>query len=303
MSFQAPLPPPPLAPPLEVFLREGADPEAPPEVVLDLPELCVVHKPPGWEVDCADVGTGILLSEYLQRRYTPQAAPLVHCEEHQFGMVHRLDRVSSGLLLVGKTFVGFHSLGWQLNTGRLQREYVVVVHGWVPPDLRFINARVLHLHAEGGRESQVVDQGKPSQTKLTTLGHYSLRGHLEERLSLVAIQICTGRRHQIRTHLAHVGHPTVSDGKYMDRELFARDRQWCPRNFLHRYRLGFRSIDETEHEALAPLPCDLRTAIAHLEPVGHLSAVALTKWAAGDQPHAWATYEGLASGGDFSLVV
>ena len=161
----------PAVPPLEVFIAEGADPEVPPTVVIDLPGICVVHKPPGWEVDSADVGTGILLSEFLQRHFGVQEAPLVHFEEHRFGMVHRLDRVSSGLLLIGKTFVGFHSLGWQLNTNRLEREYVVAVHGWVDPDLRLIDAKVLHVHAEGGRESRIDEQGKPSKTKLKMLGH------------------------------------------------------------------------------------------------------------------------------------
>lgn len=288
--------PPPSPRPLpsrEVFIEQGADPDVPASILVDLPDLCVVQKPPGWEVDCADVGTGIWLSTFLQLRYTPQEAPLVHYAEHQFGMVHRLDRVSSGLVLVGKTFTGFHSLGWQLNTGRLEREYVVVVNGWVPPDLRLVDAKVLHVHAEGGRESQVTEQGKPSQTRLTTLAHCWLRGQMDERLSVVVIQIRTGRRHQIRTHLAHVGHPTVADGKYMPREPFVRDKQWCPRNFLHRYRLGFLDIAGAAHEALAPLPSDLRNAAGCLVPAGARSAAALAEWVGGATPRAWATYDGL----------
>jgi len=294
--------PPPAAPPEqppEVFLAQGADPHVPPWIVVDLPELCVVHKPPGWEVDCSDVGTGLWLSSYLQRRYSPQEAPLVHYAEYQFGMVHRLDRVSSGLLLVGKSFVGFHMLGWQLNTGRLEREYVVVTHGWVAPELRFVDANVSHIHAEGSKESKIVEHGgKPSQTQLTTLGHFTLDGHKEDRFSLVVIQIRTGRRHQIRAHMAHIGHPTVADGKYMVREKYVRDKQWCARNFLHRYRLGFKGVDGSEHEAVAPLPEDLRVAAMRLVPVGPRSAAALEEWTAAASvrcrpPRAWSTYEGL----------
>jgi len=225
----------------------------------------------------------------------------VHFEEYQFGMVHRLDRVSSGLLLIGKTFVGFHLLNWQLNTGRLEREYVVLVHGWVSPSLRVIDANILHVHAEGYKESQVTQQGKPSQTQLTTIGHYVLRGHEEEKLSLVVIQIRTGRRHQIRTHLCHVAHPAVTDGKYMPREQFIRDKQWCERNFLHRYRLGFRDCSGHQHEAIAPLPEDLRAALWHLVPAGPQSATALEEWAGTDQqakpvlPRAWRAYDGLSA--------
>jgi len=259
--------------------------------------MCAVHKPPGWEVDCADVGTGIWLSTYLRQRFAPREAPLVHHEEHQFGMVHRLDRVSSGLLLVGKTFIGFHSLGWQLSTGRLEREYVVAVHGWVPRELRVIDAKVSHVHAEGGKESQVAEQGKPSQTRLTTLGHYTLRNFPDEYFSIVVIQIRTGRRHQIRTHLAHVGHPTAADGKYMGRERFVRDKQWCQRNFLHRYRLGFQDVHGARHEAVAPLPSDLRAAARSLVPAGPASARALEEWVGDGPPRAWVEYEGLAREG------
>lgn len=280
-------------PPRHVFAEEGADPDMPPTILLDLPDICVVHKPAGWEVDSADVGTGIWLSSYLQQCYTPHESPLVHCQKFQFGMVHRLDRVSSGLVLIGKTFVGFHSLGWQLNTGKLEREYMVVVHGWVAAHLRLIDAKVLHVHAEGHRESTVTEQGKPSRTRLTTLGHYTLQGHHDETLSILVIQICTGRRHQIRAHLAHVGHPTVADGKYMAREPYVRDKQWCERNFLHRYRLGFHDVGGRPHEVVAPLPPELRAALSHLVPVGPGSAAACRHWAGGEPPRPWASYQGL----------
>jgi len=289
-----PPPQPSPLPPRDVFIAESADPDVPPQILIDLEDVCVVHKPPGWEVDCADVGTGILLSTFLQQTFTPLEAPLVHYEEYQFGMVHRLDRVSSGLLLVGKTFVGYHSLNWQLNTGRLQREYMVLVHGWVNPSLRCIDAKVLHIHAEGYKESRVNEQGKPAKTYLTTLGHYTLDGFEEEQLSIVVIQICTGRRHQIRTHLCHVGHPTVTDGKYMTREQFVRDKQWCERNFLHRYRLGFHDSSGNPHASTAALPADLRAALSYLVPADEASAAALKEWCDGVEPKAWQVYTGLS---------
>merc|ERR1711971_30354 len=116
------------------------------------------------------------------------------------------------------------------------------------------------------------------QTRLTVLGHYTLREHEEDRLSIVAIQICTGRRHQIRAHMRHVGHPTVADGKYLSREQFVRDKQWCERNFLHRYRLGFSSCQGEALEATAALPHDLRKALSYLEPMCTRSASVLREW-------------------------
>merc|ERR1711879_810532 len=161
---------------------------------------------------------------------------------------------------------------------------MVIVHGWVHPSLTLIDAKVLHVHAEGYKESQITEQGKPAQTRLTTLGHYTLREHQEEKLSIVVIQICTGRRHQIRTHLSHVGHPTVADGKYMTREQFIRDKQWCKRNFLHRYRLGFMDSKGQRHEATATLPPDLSSAMAHLVPVSLESEEALQEWSTRKPP-------------------
>ena len=107
----------------------------------------------------------------------------------------------------------------------------------------------------------------PSQEQLT-------RG--KERYSLVAIRISTGRRHQIRAHLAHAGHPVVCDAKYgqssqVDEggrvEQYHQDLQWCSRNFLHRYRLAWDSKEPSEsHEALAVLPSELKEALGQLSP-------------------------------------
>ena len=107
----------------------------------------------------------------------------------------------------------------------------------------------------------------PSQAHLT-------RG--QERYSLVAIRISTGRRHQIRAHLAHAGHPVVCDAKYgqssqVDEggrvEQYHQDLQWCSRNFLHRYRLAWDSKEPSEsHEALAVLPSELKEALGQLSP-------------------------------------
>jgi len=282
-------PPSPETP--EEMAAAGADEL--PFIVVDLPDMCVVHKAPGWEVDCADVGSGLLLSNYLRRYFSVHEAPLVHHAQHQFGMVHRLDRVSSGLLLIGKSFRGFHSLHWQLNTCRLEREYVVLVHGWVSPTLRHIAAKVLHVHAEGQRESLITEQGKPAQTHVTTVGHYTLLPEREEPYSLVVIQIVTGRRHQIRAHMCHVGHPTVADGKYTTREVFVRDKQWCARNFLHRYRLGFEDVCGNRHEATARLPRDLRESFTHLAPVDMASDAATMEWLSCNRPRAWAEHNGL----------
>jgi len=82
--------------------------------------------------------------------------------------------------------------------------------------------------------------------------------------SLVACDIKTGRTHQIRVHMLHLGHPLVSDDKYVTTEQLAEDRSWCPRLFLHNYRLSFRDIRQKQVSVICPLAEDLRTALGRL---------------------------------------
>merc|ERR1719221_2050694 len=105
--------------------------------------------------------------------------------------------------------------------------------------------------------------GKPAQTYIRVLAH-AMRGSW--RFSLVTCRIQTGRRHQIRTHLRHVGHPTVADGKYTRAQIFVADTEWCPRNFLHRQRLAFRDAEGRQREATEPLTDDLCLALRRLAP-------------------------------------
>jgi len=112
-----------------------------------------------------------------------------------------------------------------------------------------------------------------------------------EAFSLVAIRIVTGRRHQIRVHTAHIGHPTVTDGRYTAKPTFLKDRKWCPRNFLHRYRLAFRDGNGKKREAMAPLPLDLQKAMTHLKPKDAESAKQFNLWKEGKGHQDWEKYE------------
>lgn len=112
----------------------------------------------------------------------------------------------------------------------------------------------------------------------------------DEPFSLVAIRIRTGRRHQIRIHAAHLGHPTVCDGKYTPAATFARDKEWCERNFLHRYRLAFADGEGELREAMCPLPGDLLDALRALHPATRQSATAVQEWLEGRGHRDWDSY-------------
>uniref|UniRef100_A0A7S0FV93 Pseudouridine synthase RsuA/RluA-like domain-containing protein n=1 Tax=Pyrodinium bahamense TaxID=73915 RepID=A0A7S0FV93_9DINO len=187
--------------------------ETPPHVELDLPDRLIVHKPPGWEVDTTDAGDARHLSTFL-RLVLPW--PLSQDAAHGYGFLHRLDTPSSGLILVAKTFQAYYDLKFQLTTEDLTRDYIVLSHGLLSASGLDIDERVYYWRHDGGLPSTVCSRGRPSQTCLRALGQCR-RAHI---LSLLAVRIRTGRRHQIRAHTLHVDLPTVCDGKYAATRVF-----------------------------------------------------------------------------------
>ena len=193
-----------------------------PYVELDIGDMMVICKPPGWEVDTEDVGHVRRLSQYLQylcawswRSWAVSILP-------SHGFVHRLDVPDSGLILTAKTSKAYWRLKFQLSVGTLMRDYVVMCHGFIPLERRKIKARVYYSRLESNLQSTICQKGKPSMTSLKVLAHLARQ---QQNFSLVAIRIHTGRRHQIRTHMTHIGHPTVCDGKYTAPQTFLADRK------------------------------------------------------------------------------
>ena len=167
------------------------------------------------------------------------------------------------------------------------RDYVVLCHGCIPPERHKINARVYHRNVEGNLASTICQKGKPSKTYLKVLAHLARQ---QQNFSLVAIRICTGRRHQIRVHTTHIGHPTVCDSKYTAPQMFLADCEWCARNFVHRYRLAFLDLEGRLHEAMAPLPTDLVLALSCLEPKDPVSAEVLDECLRNQALRDWVLY-------------
>eukprot|EP00434_Breviolum_minutum_P001034 symbB.v1.2.000908.t1/scaffold27.1/size414596/16 len=172
---------------------------------------------------------------------------------HQFGFLHRLDVPSSGLILVARTHQAFYDLQLQLSSGTLQRDYMVLCHGWVSDLRREIRAKVHWWNAP----SAVLSCGRASTSYLKRMAHFSVASCTS---SLLMIRIGTGRRHQIRLHCAHMGHVVVTDSKYAALDLYRLDTEWCPRNFLHRFSLTFCTGAE-EMSAIEALPADLSAVL------------------------------------------
>jgi 23S rRNA pseudouridine955/2504/2580 synthase len=176
-------------------------------------------------------------------------------------LVHRLDRDTSGCLLVAKRRSELRTLHELLRGGRVEKRYLLLARGdWRQGPFQ-IDAPLLKNLLQGGERIVRVDPlGKVSRTRFRYLESYP-------GASLMEAQLETGRTHQIRVHAAHAGHPLAGDEKYGDAEFNRRLRELgLKRLFLHAHYVAFEdSSRQRAIEVSAPLSADLRELIQHLE--------------------------------------
>jgi 23S rRNA pseudouridine955/2504/2580 synthase len=212
-------------------------------VIYEDPALLVVDKASGIAVHGGSgVSYGVIESLRAAR---PEAKMLE--------LAHRLDRDTSGLLVIAKKRSALVELHRMLRDGEIEKIYVAIVKG-APARKQFDITESLHkyVNAKGERRVAVKEDGLSAVTKVKLLD----KG---KDISLVELRLMTGRTHQIRVHLAHAGHPVLGDDKYGDFELNrALARQGVKRLFLHARRLAFKHpIDDKRVVLESPLPDDM----------------------------------------------
>jgi 23S rRNA pseudouridine955/2504/2580 synthase len=230
--------------------------------------LLAIDKPAGVAVHG---GSGVSFGVIEQLR---QARPQAKFLE----LVHRLDRETSGILLVAKKRSALTKLQDQFRERETGKTYLALAAGAWPANRKVID-QPLHkyLQADGERRVRVVGKDDPDGMRSITLvkvaERYSLpslpgEGGGAREATLLEVTIKTGRTHQIRVHLASAGHPILGDDKYGDFELNkALQKQGLRRMFLHAWRLQFDHPGSGERIALqAPLPPELQKFIAHVRP-------------------------------------
>ncbi len=231
--------------------REVLGEEIPLAVVYEDEDVLVVDKPAGMVVHPAPGNwTGTLVNA-LKGRGGPLSAGR---EEGREGIVHRLDKETSGLLLVAKTDRAHRVLGAAIQARQVVRRYAVLSWGHLSDDQITVE-RPIARDPRDRKRMAIVNTGRPARTDLTRLARFDsgdlLRAHL-----------FTGRTHQIRVHLASIGHPVVGDDTYGGgggRKLLNLPPR---RHFLHAAWLMFRHPVSGEMVDLrSPLPDDLHRAI------------------------------------------
>eukprot|EP00811_Abedinium_folium_P001686 NODE_11546_length_1279_cov_6.123264.p1 GENE.NODE_11546_length_1279_cov_6.123264~~NODE_11546_length_1279_cov_6.123264.p1 ORF type:complete len:241 (+),score=23.74 NODE_11546_length_1279_cov_6.123264:555-1277(+) len=172
--------------------------------------MCLVLKPPGWEVDTEGEELRSLkhLSGFLQATLPSNRQALAFRPDFSFGFIHRLDTPSSGLVLTATSFAGYCALEWQMYTYEIGREYHVVGHGAALVGEWCVAQRILDV----SQTVRAAENGRPAQSHLRFVADMGCP--VGAVVCHVCIRIYTGRRHQIRVHMQWCDCPSVSDHRY-----------------------------------------------------------------------------------------
>jgi len=178
------------------------------------------------------------------------------------GIVHRLDKETSGILLIAKTPEVFADLQRQFKERKVEKKYIALVHGKVVPEVGEINVPVGRLSFNRKRFG-VVAGGREAVTKYKVLGIKYLG---KETLNLLELYPKTGRTHQIRVHLKYFNHPVFSDALYAGRKTARNDRKVLSRLFLHAAGISFTHPIENKIIKLESLfPKELDNFLSNLD--------------------------------------
>lgn len=210
-------------------------------IVVNKPQKMVVHPAPGHE------------------HHTLVNALLYHCPlstingTYRPGIVHRIDKDTSGLLMIAKNDQAHRSLAKQLKDKTNLREYVALVHGRIKEDSGTIKAPLARSPKDRKKQA-VVSGGRDAVTHFKVLKRY-------QDYTLVSCRLETGRTHQIRVHMKYIGHPLVGDPMYGPKKTLKGNGQ-----FLHAAKLGFTHPKTGEFLIFeAPLPEIFEKQLAYLD--------------------------------------
>ena len=249
-----------------------------PEIIFEDSQILVIDKPSGVVVNRAESVKEETVQDWIEEKQkTKNKKQKTHIKnqkiksEEEFcrrsGVVHRLDKETSGLLVIAKTPGAFEDLKAQFKQRKVKKKYLALVYGKMESRQGEISLPIKRL-AWDRKKFGIVPGGKKSRTKYRLITHYPLPitclpagiAHY----SYLEMEPETGRTHQIRVHFKHLSHPLVGDLKYAGRRV-KKDKEFCPRLFLHASHLSFaHPKTKKKMEFKSALPQDLEKTLQGL---------------------------------------
>src|SRR3989304_1938006 len=251
-----------------------------PDVLFEDSDILVIEKPAGFIVNRADTTVNQpTVQEWAEEILNIKYKRANRKEGSEFvkrgGVVHRLDKETSGILIIAKNEESFENLQRQFKESRVKKTYIALCHGEIKPPEGEVKIPIGRLPWNRMRFG-VLPQGREARSKYRVLSIKYLprtdavRGLVSngerEPLSLVEVYPETGRTHQIRVHMQYIGHPVFADELYAGRKVSKRDRKLLPRHFLHASKISFihpKTGRSMEFEST--LPTDLENFLSSLK--------------------------------------
>jgi len=223
-------------------------------------DIVVIDKPSGIVVNNAISAQGLTIQEWAKKRYIshplPEDVHVADREKEEFyarsGVIHRLDKDTSGVLLLAKNPYSFAFCKTQFQNRVVKKEYVALCYGIVKPTRGEISAPIERL-PWNRTHFGVMPEGREARTTYHVSETFTRPNGAG--FSLILITPHTGRTHQIRVHLQYLKHPVVGDSLYGGKKRLRIDKAWCTRLMLHAYRLTIALPSTHEKKTfVSPLP-------------------------------------------------
>lgn len=231
-------------------------------IIYEDDDLVVIDKPAGLVVNRSDSANRDTLQSWIEAEYR---FPKVGNSDFfkRAGIVHRLDKDTSGLIIIAKNDESFKLLQQQFFQRIVSKKYQTLVHGKIP-QAGSINAPVGRL-PWNRRKFGVIPDGRTAETNYKVVSYYKFKNNL---YSLLLVTPITGRTHQIRIHLKYLGFPVVGDILYNGKKFIEEDRVFTNRIFLHACYLHFQIPGSYKWlELKSDLPENLLFVLTRLEKI------------------------------------
>ncbi|MEK7625662.1 MAG: RluA family pseudouridine synthase [Patescibacteria group bacterium] len=232
-----------------------------PKIISKTPDYLVIEKPTGMLTHPTMAGEAVSVATWAAKKY-PGLKRVGDDPKVRPGIVHRLDKEASGLLVVARTQKMFDHLKEQFKNRTIEKEYLALVHDRVAKDWDILNFPIARSETSDRMAARPLNEG-------TTEGQKEAKTEflVEKRFvnfTLLRITLHTGRMHQIRVHLLAYNHPLVGDPLYIQKK---RKRAWddkLGRLFLHSTKLSFTDLKGFKQTFESPLPPELQSFLTKL---------------------------------------